>query len=151
MSYLLPGSLLMMAEALGIAAGVVGISAFAGQMAGGVFKLTSLYKHIKNADQEVLILTEEIASFASVLEHAENQLIHAQTPTPPFIAQCCQNCSKLVGQLNALILEVEKRLQNRKMSDRVIYTFKRNTILELRSALTMAQQTLTVALLTFTR
>ncbi|KAL9615886.1 MAG: hypothetical protein Q9160_009181 [Pyrenula sp. 1 TL-2023] len=140
-----------MAEALGIVAGVVGISGFAGQLAGGVLKLTSLYKHVKNADQEVLILTEEIASFASVLEHAESKFVYAQTPIPPFLVKCYRDCDNLVGQLNALIREMEKRLQRQKVSERIRYTFKRDTILELRSGLARAQQTLTVALLTFTR
>lgn len=142
-----------MAEVLGVAAGVVGISSFAGQIAEGAIKLKNFCSRIKKADEELLILSDDLYHFSAVLEQVEAQ--YAQTfvlmPMPSYLVQCHQSCGVLVVKLQAVIQKLNFRSLDPKISDRVKFALRRDSLKELRDALTKASQPLMIGMLSFSK
>ena len=65
-----------MAEALGVAAGVIGLTGFALQVIDSVTELRELYLSVKNVPRDLELLLDEINLFAAVLRDfaSEEQL-----------------------------------------------------------------------------
>lgn len=140
-----------MAEVLGVVAGAVGISGFAGQILTGAIKLKNLYSLMKSADQELLTLADDLCNFAAILEQAEAQNTGSYTPIPPHLAQCYQSCRVLVARIQPVVRELELRIEERGKFGRARFILKRDRLKELRDALTRASQPLFVGIASFSR
>lgn len=140
-----------MAEVFGVAVGVVGITGFAGQIAGGVVKLNGLYRVLKNADQELLDLADDLSNFATVLESIEAHHAQFPTPMPSYLVQCYHSCRALVAKLTTLIQRLEQDIKHRRSFGKIKFALKRTAVKDLRDALTRAQQPLQLGLWSFSR
>ncbi|KAL9107020.1 MAG: hypothetical protein Q9227_008056 [Pyrenula ochraceoflavens] len=138
-----------MAEVLGLVAGVAGIAGFAGQMADGAAKLKTLYSRVKNADQELEILAQDISNSARMLKYIETQSARIPESRPPYLTECNRHCAALIDKLNLMIQKHENNQRNRRFSGRLKFVFNRDTVKDLRDALTRADQALNFAFLSF--
>lgn len=108
-----------MAEALGLAASVAGITSPAVQLGEGALKLKELHRKIRDApatlNQAILGLTALHSQLQYLQVHTADPLPRSQESALVFDAM--QPCATTVLKIQALVQALEARLKNRKGGD----------------------------------
>ena len=141
----------MMAEVLAIIASAASICRFAVQLAEGARKLQELYSMTRNADNEVLRLSRDITSYTHALNAIINLTENMSLPKSLGLGECLSSCKVLVEKLQNLIEELDLQIKKCPFRGKIKFLFRRDSVKDLRDALSSAQSPLTLLLISHTR
>ena len=133
-----------MAEALGAIASCIGVATFALQIGKASVELKRLCSDIKDAQDNVRSLAEEVQLFAGLLA----EIGHAIGPSDSLVsAQCLKSCECLNQKLVQLVKDFEQDLQRGKIRGGIRVLRRRTKVRLLKEALERAKCSLSLAFL----
>lgn len=104
-----------MAEAFGVAAGVVGVAGFAVQLIESTIKLRELYKKTKDAPAALDRIIREVETFSLLLREIARE--HALHPNVDFdiVERCFMNCQEEMNRVFRVVVKLSSALQDPKL------------------------------------
>jgi hypothetical protein len=107
-----------MAEVLGAVGSIVGVAAFAQQLAQSVYKIKRFCDNVRNAPSELQDTLEHIANMVALLENLgqEAALDHeaSHLPAGAILKQCLELCRRAAERINSIANDLQNELQTRK-------------------------------------
>jgi hypothetical protein len=93
-----------MAEAIGVASGIVSFAGFAGQIARGVSYLVDFFENVRDAPKDIQILSMQLKTLGSILLDIRDPSIMDAPASGSFnLSHALENCKFWVDKLDGLV------------------------------------------------
>lgn len=133
-----------MAEAVGVVASGLGVATFAFQIGKTSVELKRLCSDIKDAQENVESLADEIQLFAGLLAEIGHAAVDSESP---ISTQCLRSCETLNLKLSQLVKDFEQDLRRGKLRGGIRVLRKGKKVKSLKEALERAKSSLSLAFL----
>lgn len=142
-----------MAEAFGIAAGVVGVAGFTIQLIESAIKLRELYNKVKNAPESLERIVFDIETTSLILrEIGKERALHPHVDFE-IVERCVAKCQGELNRICSTIAKLQRVLHDvhatTKLSAKLRTAFKDSEIKQLSSDVRNAQDSLQLALVLY--